>query len=35
MIYRLIAFFKAAASVFTDARALQVKMAREHGRVSE
>jgi hypothetical protein len=35
MIYTLIAFYKAVASVFTDARALQARMAREHGRTSE
>jgi hypothetical protein len=35
MIYNLIAFYKAVVSVFSDALALQAKMAREHGRVAE
>jgi len=35
MFYHLIAFYKAVVSVFTDARALQAKMDREHCRVAE
>jgi hypothetical protein len=35
MIYTFIAFCKAVASVFTDARALQARLTREHGRMSE
>ena len=35
MIYRLIALYNAAASIFTDARALRASLARKHGWMSE